>query len=171
MGAAAFLMVEYVGIPYSDIVKHAFLPAILSYIGLFYIVHLEALKLGMQPIVKRTPTPLRDRVMRNALGVTGTVVLVCALYYLILGFKAVLGPAAPYAVGALVLALYLVAVWQAASAGDISSTIRHQIRMPMGMMKCRPARTVGQVCSGLGLSMSMSVARSGQLAACHTATR
>lgn len=44
MGAAAFLMVEYVGIPYSDIVKHAFLPAILSYLGLFYIVHLEALK-------------------------------------------------------------------------------------------------------------------------------
>ena len=52
MGAAAFLMVEYVGIPYSEIVKHAFLPAILSYIGLFYIVHLEALKLGMQPIIR-----------------------------------------------------------------------------------------------------------------------
>ena len=48
MGAAAFLMVEYVGIPYSEVCKHAFLPAILSYLGLFYIVHLEALKLGMQ---------------------------------------------------------------------------------------------------------------------------
>ena len=46
MGAAAFLMVEYVGIPYTDIVKHAFLPAVISYIALFYIVHLEALKLG-----------------------------------------------------------------------------------------------------------------------------
>ena len=45
MGAAAFLMVEYVGIPYSEIVKHALLPAMLSYFGLFYIVHLEALKL------------------------------------------------------------------------------------------------------------------------------
>ena len=32
-----FLMVEYVGIPYSDVVKHAILPAVLSYIGLFYI--------------------------------------------------------------------------------------------------------------------------------------
>ena len=52
MGAAAFLMVEYVGIPYSEIVKHAFLPAILSYLGLFYIVHLEALKLGMRPIIR-----------------------------------------------------------------------------------------------------------------------
>jgi TRAP transporter 4TM/12TM fusion protein len=58
MGAAAFLMVEYVGIPYSDIVKHAILPATLSYIGLLYIVHLEALKLGMQPIITRAPRPI-----------------------------------------------------------------------------------------------------------------
>ena len=43
MGAAAFLMVEYVGISYAEIVKHAFLPATLSYIGLLYIVHREAL--------------------------------------------------------------------------------------------------------------------------------
>src|SRR5690606_547584 len=50
MGAAAFLMIEYVGIPYTDIIKHAFLPAILSYISLFYIVHLEALKIGIQPM-------------------------------------------------------------------------------------------------------------------------
>src|SRR5690606_16102286 len=53
MGAAAFLMVEYVGIPYADIVKHAFLPAIISYIALFYIVHLEALRLGMTPSATR----------------------------------------------------------------------------------------------------------------------
>ena len=66
MGAAAFLMVEYVGIPYSEIVKHAFLPAILSYIGLFYIVHLEALKLGMQPMIKRAPRPWRDKALRAA---------------------------------------------------------------------------------------------------------
>ena len=41
MGAAAFLMVEYVNIPYIDVVKHAFLPAVISYIALLYIVHLE----------------------------------------------------------------------------------------------------------------------------------
>ena len=48
MGAAAFLMVEYVGIPFVEIIKHAFLPAIISYIALVYIVHLEAMKMGMQ---------------------------------------------------------------------------------------------------------------------------
>jgi TRAP transporter 4TM/12TM fusion protein len=50
MGAAAFVMAEFIGISYFDVVIHAFLPAILSYIGLFYIVHLEALKLNMRPM-------------------------------------------------------------------------------------------------------------------------
>ena len=59
MGAAAFLMVEYVGIPYADVVKHAILPATLAYIGLLYIVHLEALKLGLQPVINRAPRPWR----------------------------------------------------------------------------------------------------------------
>ncbi len=49
MGAAAFVMAEVLGIPYFDVIKHAFIPAIISYIALFYIVHLEALKLGLQP--------------------------------------------------------------------------------------------------------------------------
>ncbi len=44
MGAAAFLMVEYIGIPYTEVVKHAFIPAVISYIALVYLVHLEALK-------------------------------------------------------------------------------------------------------------------------------
>ncbi len=48
MGAAAFLMVEYVGIPFIEIIKHAFLPAVISYIALIYIVHLEAKKADMQ---------------------------------------------------------------------------------------------------------------------------
>lgn len=48
MGAAAFLMVEYVGISYFDVVKHAFVPAVISYIALVYIVHLEAMKANMQ---------------------------------------------------------------------------------------------------------------------------
>ena len=53
MGAAAFLMVEYVGIPFVEIIKHAFLPAIISYIALIYIVHLEAMKANMEGMVKK----------------------------------------------------------------------------------------------------------------------
>ncbi|MCK8483675.1 TRAP transporter permease [Aliiroseovarius sp. S2029] len=50
MGAAAFLMVEYVGISYVEVITHAFLPAIISYIALVYIVHLEAVKNRMPTI-------------------------------------------------------------------------------------------------------------------------
>jgi TRAP transporter 4TM/12TM fusion protein len=52
MGAAAFLMVEYVDIPYFEVVKTAFLPAIISYIALVYIVHLEAMKSNMEGLVR-----------------------------------------------------------------------------------------------------------------------
>src|SRR5210317_1152216 len=41
MGAAAFVMASFIGVTYFEVVKHAFLPAIISYIALFYISHLE----------------------------------------------------------------------------------------------------------------------------------
>ncbi len=52
MGAAAFLMAEYVGITYADVVKHAILPALLTYGALFYVVDLEAVKAGMTGICR-----------------------------------------------------------------------------------------------------------------------
>ena len=58
MGAAAFLMIEYVGISYLEVIKHAILPAVISYIALVYIVHLEALKAHMQGLPKRTTSTL-----------------------------------------------------------------------------------------------------------------
>jgi hypothetical protein len=58
MGAAAFLMVEFVGISYLEVIKHAFIPAVISYIALVYIVHLEALKKDM-PALGEAPSLLR----------------------------------------------------------------------------------------------------------------
>jgi len=48
MGAAAFVMASFLGVTYFEVVKHAFLPAIISYVALFYISHLEALKLNLK---------------------------------------------------------------------------------------------------------------------------
>ena len=48
MGAAAFVMASFIGVTYFEVVKHAILPAVISYIALFYISHLEALKLGLK---------------------------------------------------------------------------------------------------------------------------
>ncbi len=53
MGAAAFLMVEYVGISYVEVITHAFLPAAISYVALVYIVHLEAVKRNMPTLGNR----------------------------------------------------------------------------------------------------------------------
>lgn len=53
MGAAAFIMVEFTGVPYIDIIKAAFIPGILSYIAIFSIVHIEALKTGIKGIDKK----------------------------------------------------------------------------------------------------------------------
>ena len=123
MGAAAFLMVEYVGIPYSEIIKHALLPALLSYFGLFYIVHLEALKLGMQPIVQRAPRSLRDKFVRFGLGLSGSILVVALLYYLLAACKALLGDAAGWAIGAVMVTIYLLSVRLAARCPDLAQDI------------------------------------------------
>ena len=48
MGAAAFIIAEYCNMPYMEVVKAAFIPAVASYIALMYITHLEAVKLGLE---------------------------------------------------------------------------------------------------------------------------
>ena len=50
MGAAAFLMADYLGIPYSNIIVRAIVPAVLYFLGIFIAVHLEAKKLGLKGI-------------------------------------------------------------------------------------------------------------------------
>lgn len=56
MGAAAFIIAEYVNVPYLEVVKAAAIPAFVSYTALFYVVHLEASKLGMKGL-PREETP------------------------------------------------------------------------------------------------------------------
>ncbi|MCD4720580.1 MAG: TRAP transporter permease [Desulfobacula sp.] len=53
MGAAAFIIAEYVNVPYLEVVKAAAIPAFVSYFGLFCITHLEASKLGIKGLAPR----------------------------------------------------------------------------------------------------------------------
>lgn len=107
MGAAAFLMVEYVGIPYVEIIKHAFLPATISYIALLYIVHLEALKLGMQPIAGHQPKPWLRRLTGFAFGATLVSGLSMAVYYGLGWLKPALGDYALPGIALLLAIAYL----------------------------------------------------------------
>jgi len=109
MGAAAFLMVEYVGIPYFDVVKHAFLPAVISYIALVYIVHLEALKAGMVGLERPyTPKPIIQRLLVSAF----IVACICALSFAVYYGMGWLRPAFPNSAGYIIFGV-LTAVYAA----------------------------------------------------------
>lgn len=107
MGAAAFLMVEYIGMPYVEIIKHAFLPAAISYIALLYIVHLEALKLGLQPVGGHQPKPWLRRLTGFAFGAALISGLSLAVYYGLGWLKPALGDYALPGIGALLALVYL----------------------------------------------------------------
>jgi TRAP transporter 4TM/12TM fusion protein len=64
MGAAAFIIAEYVNVPYIQVVKAAFIPALVAYIALFYVSHLEASKLGLKGLPKEE-LPNAKEVLRN----------------------------------------------------------------------------------------------------------
>ncbi|MGP9803922.1 TRAP transporter permease [Paracoccus sp. NSM] len=112
MGAAAFLMVEYVGIPYFEVVKHAFLPATISYIALVYIVHLEAMKAGMQGLLRAyEPPPILRRLLVAAFIIAGICALSLVVYYTMGWIRPAFGANAGYVVFGLLTAAYVALMW------------------------------------------------------------
>ncbi|MEH6356933.1 MAG: TRAP transporter permease, partial [Marinobacter sp.] len=108
MGAAAFLMVEYVGISYVDVIKHAFLPALISYIALVYIVHLEALKANMEGLESSNPPkPLVRKVMGFLGGLLLMMVTAMVVFYGLGWLKPVLGDATPWVVAVGLSVIYV----------------------------------------------------------------
>jgi len=119
MGAAAFLMVEYVGISYLQVIKHAFLPAVISYIALLYLVHLEAVKNDMPMLEKRQTHPATVALLRAGITIASIVILAGAIYYAIAAVRYVMpGISAPVLILAL-LGIYVALVWYAAQTPDL----------------------------------------------------
>ncbi|MCT8971576.1 TRAP transporter permease [Microbaculum marinisediminis] len=120
MGAAAFLIAEFTGIAYTDIIRHAFLPAVVSYIALVYIVHLEALKLELKGLTK---PPATQTLMRRMIGVlTGFIamcVLAAAVYYGLGWIKVAFPNMTFYTVIVLFLVAYLLLLGLAARHPDL----------------------------------------------------
>ncbi|NKB48803.1 MAG: TRAP transporter fused permease subunit [Alphaproteobacteria bacterium] len=81
MGAAAFIMADIIGIPYLDVVRAALFPAIISYMALFYVVHLEALKLNLRPLSKSELPPLLKTFLN---GMHYLVPLGVLIYFLVI---------------------------------------------------------------------------------------
>jgi TRAP transporter 4TM/12TM fusion protein len=80
MGAAAFIIAELVGISYFDVIVAAIIPALVAYIGLLYISHLEALKLGL----KRMPAIDIPPLGKTFLGGAHFLVPILVLVYLLM---------------------------------------------------------------------------------------
>ena len=117
MGAAAFLMIEYVGISYLEVIKHAFLPAVISYIALVYIVHLEAMKADLKGLKPRRVTTLFSKIVTFFMVIIGLIVLSGIIYYGFGWVKTVAGSASPWIAGVVILLVYL-------------GLIRYSIRYP-----------------------------------------
>jgi len=82
MGAAAFVMASFIGVTYFEVVKHAFLPAIISYVALFYISHLEALKLNLKGMEEKDVPNLKSTFLSGLHFLIPIFVLIYLLVYL-----------------------------------------------------------------------------------------
>ena len=120
MGAAAFLMIEYVNMPYSQLITHAFLPAFISYVALVYIVHLEACKMGLKGLPRTDPAnPILVTLMRAL----ATFLAICVLYFALdfgLGWIKNVAPDYSFAIVLVLLsAVYLLLIRRVAHFPDL----------------------------------------------------
>jgi TRAP transporter 4TM/12TM fusion protein len=118
MGAAAFLMVEYVGISYVEVITHAFLPATISYIALVYIVHLEAVKNNMPTLANRVVS------MGKTIGgmmafFIGFAALCYGVQYPVGWIAAAAGDSSAVVMSVLIFVAYAALLWLAASVPDL----------------------------------------------------
>ena len=125
MGAAAFLMVEYVGISYVEVIKHAFLPAIISYIALVYIVHLEACKLGLKGMERTITKSFAQKLLSFIITILFLIIVGGATYYGLGWIKAAAGKGTIYIVSVLLAAAYFALIWLACKVPELE--ISHEI--------------------------------------------
>ncbi len=98
MGAAAFLMAETIGVPYSDVVVKAILPAVLYFTGVFITVHLEAKKEGLRGLTREELPRLKPLLKKTYL-----LLPLILLIYLVGTSKNTIAYAAAYAIIAAVI--------------------------------------------------------------------
>ncbi|SLN25767.1 DctM-like transporters [Roseovarius albus] len=117
MGAAAFLMVEYVGISYVEVITHAFLPAAISYIALVYIVHLEAVKNNMPTLGDRVVS-MGKTIGGMAAFFVGFAALCYGVQYPVRWITSAL-PSSGLVLSGLIVLTYILLLWLAAQGPDL----------------------------------------------------
>jgi len=121
MGAAAFVMASFIGVTYFEVVKHAFLPAIISYIALFYISHLEALKLNLKGMEEKDVPNLK----KTFLAGLHFLIPIFVLVYLLV----VLRLTASYSIFYATIALILVNLLNQLNKSRIKSNFKDALKI------------------------------------------
>ena len=119
MGAAAFLMIEYVGISYLEVVKHAILPALISYIALVYIVYLESCKAGLEGMKSNRAFNLLRALLTFATVVIVMLILSLAMHYGFGWLKGVAGDKTPWIAAGLFVVAYILLLMVAVKHPDL----------------------------------------------------
>jgi TRAP transporter 4TM/12TM fusion protein len=119
MGAAAFLMAEYVGISYADVVRHAILPALLTYGALFYVVDLEAVKAGMTGLPGARLRTWQLGLIKAVISVCSVIILSGAVYWGLGWTRDAFGATASWGALAFVVAAYILLVANKAMHPDL----------------------------------------------------
>ena len=131
MGAVAFLMTEYVGISYVEVVKTAIVPAAISYVALVYIVHLEALKMGMKGTSRMHPLKFMLGaifIIAISIVIAGGTLFLCGLAVDTIG--SVFGGASMWVILALMGVAYVAAVRYAAQGPDLDMSLESMQSLP-----------------------------------------
>tara|TARA_B100001741_G_scaffold2090_2_gene1707 strand:+ start:7681 stop:10005 length:2325 start_codon:yes stop_codon:yes gene_type:complete len=120
MGAAAFVMASFIGVTYFEVVKHAFLPAVISYIALFYISHLEALKLNLKGMTEEDVPNLRKTFLSGLHFLIPIFVLIYLLTYL----RLTASYSIFYATIALISVNFLNKIYRSNENGGLTSSLK-----------------------------------------------
>ena len=131
MGAVAFLMTEYVGISYVEVVKTAIVPAAISYVALVYIVHLEALKMGMKGTSRLHPAKFflgAIFIIATSIVIAGGTLWLCGV--IVDASQAIFGGASLWVIVVAMAVLYVVAVRFAAARPDLEMSLDTMEHLP-----------------------------------------
>jgi TRAP transporter 4TM/12TM fusion protein len=131
MGAVAFLMTEYVGISYIEVVKTAIVPAAISYVALVYIVHLEALKMGMTGTSRMNPIKFMLGaifIIAVSIVIAGGTLFLCGVIVRTLATQ--IGDMSIWVILGLMTVAYIAAVRFAAQGPDLSMDMDQMQNLP-----------------------------------------
>ncbi|WP_289138619.1 TRAP transporter permease [uncultured Brevibacillus sp.] len=150
MGAAAFLMAEFIGVPYLEIAKSAALPAILFFVGIWIMTHFEAKRLGLRGLTKEE-LPNKKEVLKKVYLLLPIVIIITALMMNISAERsAIIGIVSTIVVGAFRKETRM-------SVADILQALASGARMALGVVAATACAgiIVGTITlTGIGLKLA-----------------